>query len=219
MQTFRAVGQAPRVEQQTLAIWKHVGNEPLGSTTLGDAAGCQRREADAQIRPGACRSTRRSRRTKSTRSCRREREVRARGGPADSRRTRNRLNNRTVSVPKLSVTHAHYKMIPIYEGLRSYQIADVLQAYRPAQAFYYEPQGFRQDAYSNAVPFSVGSSNSGNTLKHVIIGPLTPLSITWERELRGGRVRSAFRGRRRASATSCRFSNARTKSVGCATCS
>jgi energy-coupling factor transporter ATP-binding protein EcfA2 len=49
IQTFRAVGQVPRIEQQTLAIWKHVGNEPLGTTTLGEAAGVNEQK-DEEIR-------------------------------------------------------------------------------------------------------------------------------------------------------------------------
>lgn len=48
-QTFREVGKPPRMEQQTLAIWKYTGNEPLGQMTLGQAAGINE-EKDAEIR-------------------------------------------------------------------------------------------------------------------------------------------------------------------------
>ena len=46
MQTFR---QPPRIEPQTLAIMRYIGNEPLGTTTLGEAAGIDEAK-DAEIR-------------------------------------------------------------------------------------------------------------------------------------------------------------------------
>lgn len=72
-------------------------------------------------------------------------------------------------------------MIPIYDGLRSYQIADVLGAYDPARAFYYEPQLGKTRTATRCI---LRWTNELGYTKHLIVGPLTPLAVTWVRELR-----------------------------------
>lgn len=69
----------------------------------------------------------------------------------------------------------------VYANLRSYQIAEVLRAYEPARALYHEPQLGKTRTAVRCILRWVGELGYE---KHLVIGPLTPLAITWERELR-----------------------------------
>ena len=67
-----------------------------------------------------------------------------------------------------------------YDGLRSYQIQDVLEAERVAVGIWYDP---RLGKSRTAVRTIIRWIREGGFKKHVIIGPLTALEITWQNEL------------------------------------
>lgn len=69
----------------------------------------------------------------------------------------------------------------VYDGLRSYQMIDVLNAGHRAHNFYYEP---RLGKTRSAVRCSLRWFREYGVDIVLVIGPLTPLEITWTREWR-----------------------------------
>jgi hypothetical protein len=69
----------------------------------------------------------------------------------------------------------------VFEDLRSYQIVDVLRAPTPAWGFYYSP---RLGKSRTACRTLLRWIREEKALTHLIVGPLTALEITWQRELR-----------------------------------
>jgi hypothetical protein len=78
-----------------------------------------------------------------------------------------------------------------YEGLRSYQIADVLRAGEPAWNFWYDP---RLGKTRVAVRCILRWIHDFGHKTFLIVGPLTPLQVGWMRELRDAGFDTPSRG-------------------------
>jgi hypothetical protein len=66
------------------------------------------------------------------------------------------------------------------DGMRWYQKLDIIMAEQPALAFFYDP---RLGKTKTDVRTIIRWIREGKMRKHVIVGPLTALEITWQREL------------------------------------